>query len=223
MSPWLARRWYDFGYWVSFLSFTFGYSLRVIGRRNLPKSGPALLLSNHQSFLDPVIVGVASHRYLTYLGRDSLFRNRYLGALIESLNAIKIDRDFGKEGLRSTLDALDHGRAVLMFPEGERSHDGEMHPFKPGVSLLVKRLKAPIVPVGIAGAFGALSRFMKTPKFAPLFLAPNEATIAVSVGAPIDPMPLVAMKREEMLQRLHDVVKVEFEKAKRLRRQMRGK
>jgi len=218
MSPWLARRWYDLIFWSSFVGFTFGHSLRVIGRRNMPEAGPVLLVSNHQSYLDPVLVGLASRRYLAYLARDSLFRNPRFSALIRSLDAVKIDRDFGKDGLKETLGVLDRGKAVLVFPEGERTHDGAMEPFKPGISLLIKRVKAPIVPVGIAGAFHAWSRNQKVPKFAPLFLAPNEASIALSIGKPLDPTTLSGLGREEMLQRLFDAVSVEFAKAKRLKR-----
>lgn len=219
MSPWLARRWYDCVFWSSFVGFTFGNSLRVIGRRNMPEQGPVLVLANHQSMFDPVLVGLASRRYLSYLARATLFKNRYFKAIIESLDAVPIDnKGLGKEGLQSTLKVLDRGKAVLVFPEGERTHDGEMEPFKPGISLLIKRVKAPIVPVGIDGAFGSWSRFRKVPRFSPLFLKPNDATIALSIGKPIDSAQFVDMNREEMLAQLFDAVRVEFEKARRLRR-----
>jgi 1-acyl-sn-glycerol-3-phosphate acyltransferase len=218
MSPWVARRWYDFLFWVTFYGFTFGHSLRVIGRRNVPKSGPLLVVCNHQSFFDPVLVGLAVRRYLDYLARDSLFKNRYFAAMIRSVGGLKIDRNFGKEGLQATLDLLDRGRAVLVFPEGERTHDGEMESFKAGISLLIKRVEAPIVPVGLAGAYCAWSRYKKLPSFAPLFLAAKPATIALSVGKPIDPATLKGLSREAMLEKLHQAVEVEFAKAKRLKR-----
>jgi 1-acyl-sn-glycerol-3-phosphate acyltransferase len=221
MPPWLGRRWYDVVFWSSFLGFTFGHSIRIAGRRNVPWTGPALLVSNHQSYLDPVLVGLASRRYLSYLARSSLFKNRYLKALIESLDAIPIDRDLGKDGLRATLDTLDRGKAILVFPEGERTHDGEMSPFKPGISLLVKRVTAPIIPVGIVGAFGAWSRHTKLPRFSPLFLRANDAAIAISIGKPLDPAPFARMSRDEILAKLHDAVAAEFAKAKKLQRKPR--
>lgn len=223
MSPWLARRWYDCVFWSSFLGFTFGNSLRVIGRRNMPESGPVLVLSNHQSMLDPVLVGLASRRYLAYLARESLFHNRYAKVLIESLDAIPIDnKGFSKEGMQATLDVLKKGKAILVFPEGERTHDGGLQPFKPGVSLLVKKTSAPIVPVAIVGAFGALSRYAKRPSFSPLFLTPGKAAIAISIGKPIDPATLAHLPREEMVARLYDAVATEFAKAQRIRRQIRS-
>ena len=224
MSPWLARRWYDAVFWSSFVGFTFGHSLRVIGRKNMPKSGPVLVIANHQSFFDPVLIGLASRRYLSYLARATLFKNRYLKALIESLDAVPIDnKGLGKEGLQATLDVLDRGKSVLVFPEGERTNDGEMEPFKPGISLLVKRVKAPIVPIALAGAFHAWPRHRKLPGFAPLFLPPTGATIAISIGKPIDPASFAGLKRDEMIAKMYEAVAVEFEKAKRLKRQERGR
>ena len=222
MSPWVARRWYDFLYWGAVTGFTFGWSYRAFGRPNLPKRGPVLLISNHQSYLDPPLICLAGRRYILHVARASLFKNRCLAAFMHSLEAVRIDRHFGKEGLQATLDMLERGKAVVVFPEGERTFDGEMVPFKPGISLLIKRVKAPIVPVGVAGAFEAWSRHRKLPKLAPLFLASNDASLAVSIGKPIDPASLAGLDREEMLARLFNAVKAEFEKAKRLKRQARG-
>jgi 1-acyl-sn-glycerol-3-phosphate acyltransferase len=219
MSPWVARRWYDVVYWSSFITFTFGWSLRVIGRRNMPESGPVLVIANHQSFFDPVLMGVASRRYLTFMARKTLFNNKFLANLITSLDAFPIDnKGLGKEGLKLTLEALDKNKAVLVFPEGERTHTGQIEPFQPGISLLIKRVKAPIVPIAIAGAYDAFPRTTIIPQPAPLFLKPWAATLAISVGKPIDPKTVVNLGREEMLKCLEDAVKAEWQKAEKLRR-----
>ena len=214
----IGRLWYDAVYWSSFTFFTFGFSFRHDGWNNVPKKGPLLLLSNHQSMFDPVLVGLSSRRYLSYLARKNLFEQPVLAPLIRSLNAIPIDRGMGKDGIQSVLDALGHGQAVLVFPEGERTHDGTVEPLKPGVSLLIKRVSCPIIPVGIDGCFGAWSRHMKWPKPSPLFLPPTDSTIAVSVGAPIDPARYEKMKREAMMADLHEALKTQHAAARRLRR-----
>lgn len=116
------------------------------------------------------------------------------------------------------LAGLNAGQAVLVFPEGERTHDGTILPIKPGISLLVKRVSCPIVPVGIAGAFAAWSRHMKFPRFSPLFLPPEASTIAISIGEPIDPIRYKSMKREEMLADLHRAIVNQHAVAERLRR-----
>ena len=213
-----GRLWYDVVYWSSFTFFGFGFSFRHSGWANIPKRGPLLLLSNHQSMFDPVMVGLSSRRYLSYLARKNLFEQPLVGPLIRSLNAIPIDRNMGKDGIQAVLDALGHGQAVLVFPEGERTHDGTVQPLKAGVSLLIKRVKCPIVPVGIAGAFAAWSRFMKWPRPSPLFLPPGPSTIAISIGTPIDPARYEAMKREAMMADLHAALVAQQADAERLRR-----
>jgi 1-acyl-sn-glycerol-3-phosphate acyltransferase len=219
MSPWLARRWYDTVFHGTFWGFTFGNSLRVRGRRNMPATGPVLLVSNHQSYLDPVLVGLASRRYLTFLARETLFRNRFFRGLIESLDAIPIDnKGLGKDGLVLTLSRLQAGKCVLIFPEGERTSDGGILPLKPGITLLLGKLACPIVPVGITGAFGAWSRDAKVPKLSPLFLPANNAAIAVSIGPPIDPATLNHLPRAEQLERLHAAITTEFQNAKAIQR-----
>jgi 1-acyl-sn-glycerol-3-phosphate acyltransferase len=223
MSPWLADRWWDLGKVACFYTLTSLFSLRTAGGRNVPSSGPVLLLSNHQTFLDPVLVGLAVPRYVRWVARQTLHKNRFLAALINSLRAIPIDhRGFSREGLQSTLDALEHGDCVGMFPEGERTHDGLLHQFKPGFSLLVKRSKAPIVPAGIAGAYNAWSRTRKLPWPSPLFMPPTDRTIAVSVGKPIDPARFTGVSRDEMLGELQQAVRIEMGKAERLRRKSKS-
>lgn len=214
----VGRLWYDTVFWSSFTAFTFGFSIRRRGWANMPASGPVLVLANHQSMFDPVMVGLSSRRYLSYLARQTLFEQPGLAPLIRSLNAIPIDRNMGKDGIQAVLNALGQGQAVLMFPEGERTHDGAVHPLKPGVSLLIKRVNCPIVPVGIAGAFDAWSRFMTVPKLAPLFLPPGPSTIAISVGEPIDPARYKEMKREAMLEDLHLALLTQHADAERARR-----
>lgn len=219
---WLARRWSDCVFWFAFLTLTFLYSVRVLGRRNMPAKGPLLIVSNHQSMLDPLVLGMAARRYLRYLARDSLFKNRIFAMLIRSVGAVPIDRDFGKAGLQKTLALLDAGWAVLVFPEGERTHDGEIEPFKAGISLLIKRVKAPILPMAIAGAFDAWPRGRALPRLAPLFLRSNPATLAVSIGKPLDPEQFLNLSRDEMLAKLHAAVAAELAKAKRIKRQPRN-
>jgi 1-acyl-sn-glycerol-3-phosphate acyltransferase len=214
----VGRFWYDCVFWSSFTFFTFGFSFRRAGWHNVPRTGPLLLLSNHQSMFDPVMVGLSSRRYLSYLARKNLFEQPVLAPLIRSLNAIPIDRGLGKDGIQSVLDALGHGRAVLVFPEGERTHDGTVQPLKAGVSLLIKRVRCPIVPVGIAGAFAAWSRFRKWPKPSPLFLPPGPSAIAISIGAPIDPARYAALPRDAMMDALRAALVAQHAAAERLRR-----
>jgi 1-acyl-sn-glycerol-3-phosphate acyltransferase len=214
-----AELWYDVTYWVTATVFTLGFSLRAEGGRNVPLSGPALLIANHQSYLDPVLVGLAARRHLCYLARKTLFDNPLFAALIRSYHAVPIDQEgFAREGLRVILDQLKAGKAVLVFPEGERTGDGAVYPLRPGVHLLIKKGQVPVVPVGIAGAFEAWPRWRPCPVPAPLFLPPGKGTIAVAVGKPMPPQRFEGLPRERVLDELFGQLKTIQARAERLRR-----
>ncbi len=219
MSDWLSYLWYEGIYWVSMTVMTLGFSLRIEGRQRIPRRGPVLLIANHQSFVDPVLVGLAAPRPLCFLARKTLFRQPLFARLIRSLNAVPIDQEgLGKQGLQTIMEQLRAGRAVLVFPEGHRTADGAMQPLMPGIQLLIKRSQAPVVPVGIAGAFDAWPRWSPLPIPAPLFVPPGKGTMAVAVGRPIDAQRLLDLPREQFLDELAAELRKAQERAENLRR-----
>src|SRR5437016_672473 len=219
MEDLLSYLWYETLFWISGPAMTFGFSLRTEGMRNVPKNGPALLIANHQSFLDPDLVGIAARRHLCYLARKTLFRHRAFAWLIRSLQAVPIDQEgIGIDGIRDILEQLQVGRAVLVFPEGERTHDGLIHPLRPGIALLIKKSQAPVVPIGIAGAYEAWPRQRAFPIPAPIFLPAQRGKIAVSIGRPLDGRQLAELPRERLLADLFQELQKVHEKANRLRR-----
>ncbi len=208
-----------FTYLMSAVGMPLFFSLRIEGGRHIPATGPVLLAANHQSYLDPILLGLCSSRPLRYLARRTLFRHGFFAWLIRALRAVPIDQEgIGIEGIRAILAELQAGQAVVVFPEGERTHDGRMVPLRPGVHLLLRRTKAPIVPVGIAGAFDAWPRLQPAPLPAPLFLPARKGTIAVSVGRPLPPGRLAALPREEALAVLSAEIEKMQARAERLRR-----
>ncbi len=216
---WGARLWYNFCHVLQSHAFTLGFSLRTEGGSNVPRSGPALIVANHQSYLDPVAIGLASPRQLIYLARKTLFRNPIFSWLIRSLNAVPIDQEgVGKQGIRTILEQLQLGKAVVVFPEGERTFTGHMNPLKPGVHLLIKRTYAPIIPVGIAGAYDAWPRRRRLPTPAPLFWPAGKGTIAVSVGQPLDARRFAEMPRAQALHELFHEIDAMQRRAEKLRR-----
>jgi 1-acyl-sn-glycerol-3-phosphate acyltransferase len=216
---WLSYLWWECWFWLSFVSVTLLFSLRLEGRRRMPRRGPVLIIANHQSFLDPILVGLAAPRHLCYLARKTLFKNSLFGALIRSLKAVPIDQEgVSKEGLKSIVQLLEQGEAVVVFPEGTRTETGELQPLKPGIQLLIRRTKAAIVPVGIAGAFQALPYWEKVPKLAPLLMEATPSTLAVSVGRPLDRERLAELPREQLLEELLEEMRQVQERAERLRR-----
>jgi 1-acyl-sn-glycerol-3-phosphate acyltransferase len=198
--------------------FSYGFGYRSRGWRHVPKHGPVLLVANHQSFFDPVIVGMATPRHLSYLARKTLFRNRFFAWAIRTLQAVPVDQEStGIDGIRAVLRLLRAGKAVLIFPEGNRTPDGRMQPLQAGIQLLIKRSGAPVVPVGIAGAFDAWPRSRKVPALAPVFLPCQTNTIACVIGPPIDTKALGEQSREEQLETLFARIADVQREAERLR------
>src|ERR1700677_558189 len=89
----LSRLWYEIGIHTPPLLFTLGFSMRVKGRHNVPQTGPLMVIANHQSYFDPVAIGVAVRRHMVFLARKSLFNNPFFGKLIASYNAVPIDQE----------------------------------------------------------------------------------------------------------------------------------
>src|SRR5262245_24294538 len=216
---WFQYLWYEATAISGMAAMTLGWGLRLKGEQNVPATGPVLVIANHQSFFDPLLVGLAVRRHLRYLARKTLFKRPLFTWLIGQYNAVPIDQEgVGKEGIKAILEQLQGGCAVLVFPEGERTHDGAIHPLRPGVHLLIKRGGAPVVPVGIAGAFGAWPRWRPLPVPAPLFLPAAAGTIAVVIGRPIEAQRFAGLDREQVLDELFEELRRVQDRAERLRR-----
>lgn len=211
--------WYGLNYTSYNCFYTFLFSLRKQGWKNVPRKGPVLLVANHQSFLDPIAVGLTACRELSYLARKSLFKKPFLDIYLKSVGCCPVDLEgIAKEGIRTTIDLLSNGRAVLVFPEGTRSEDGLMQDLKPGIQLLIRKSNAIVVPVGIAGAHEALSRDNFWPTLCPIFMNGNRGSIGISIGAPIDAKVLADLPREDSLKLLQDCINHEIINAEHIRR-----
>jgi 1-acyl-sn-glycerol-3-phosphate acyltransferase len=167
-----------------------------------------MLLSTHQSMLDPVIVGLVVNRRLNYLARKTLFKNSFFGFLIGLLDAIEIDRERGGlAGLREMLKRLQRGELVLMFPEGTRTSDGEIAALKPGFIPVARRSQVPLMPIAIVGAYDCLPKGTKLPTRKP---------IAVVFGEPIPSSVYLPMSDTEMIEMLSTRLKQLHQRGKEL-------
>jgi 1-acyl-sn-glycerol-3-phosphate acyltransferase len=222
MQAWLSRLWYEGNRCWVMAALSIGFSIRFQGGRHIPRTGPVLLVANHQSFIDPIAIGLATPRQLFYLARKTLFKQPQFGGFLRSVGCVPVDQEgFAREGLKTTLHLLKEGKAVLVFPEGERTWNGRMQPLKPGIHLLMKRSGVPVVPVGIAGAFAAYPRTQKLPRLAPPFLPATDATVAVSVGPALEPRGHIGWPRERVLEELFKKISEQIDCAEHLRRQSR--
>jgi 1-acyl-sn-glycerol-3-phosphate acyltransferase len=124
--------------------------VRTKGKKNLPKKGAFLLCSNHRSNLDPVLLALRSPRNFHYMAKEELFRTPGFAQLIKFLGAFPVSR--GKDdqkALRTAMNFLRDGQAVLMFPEGTRSKTGKLGSGKSGAALIASHTKVPVIPTAI--------------------------------------------------------------------------
>uniref|UniRef100_A0A7C2NWP6 1-acyl-sn-glycerol-3-phosphate acyltransferase n=1 Tax=Schlesneria paludicola TaxID=360056 RepID=A0A7C2NWP6_9PLAN len=176
--------------------FCFWLGYRARGLEHLPDGG-ALLLINHQSFLDPLLVGLPLKRPVSYLARDNLFRVPVVGHILRNTYVMPINREAASTAsLREAIRRIEHGFYVGLFPEGTRTRDGHVGELKPGFLALLRRTDAPVIPVGIAGAFEAF------PKGTPF---PLPGRIRVVFGEPSDREQLAAYGKEREADLLQQV------------------
>ncbi|MBM81890.1 MAG: 1-acyl-sn-glycerol-3-phosphate acyltransferase [Planctomycetaceae bacterium] len=141
------------------LIFTFWLRYRARGIEKVPEDGGALFLINHQSFLDPLLVGLPLQRPVSYLARDTLFPVPVIGWVLRNTYVMPINRDAASTAsIREAVRRMAHGFLVGIFPEGTRTTNGSVGEFKPGFVALIRRAKVPVYPIGIAGAHEAYPR-----------------------------------------------------------------
>lgn len=195
------------------------YRFRASGAERAPLTGPVVVICNHQSHIDaPAIGDTLGRTDLTFVARRGLFKNRLFGWVIRTLNAFPIDEDRGDMGaIRAALAALKEGRAVMLFPEGSRSGDGALQPFKRGAWLLMNRARCPVLPIAIEGAFDAWPRGVGFPR-----LFGKRIRLAVGELIPYD--RLKVMDAEEGLAYLAALVdSMRLDLRRELRERSRGR
>ena len=185
--------------------------MRLRGRRHFPRRGPVLLIANHQSFFDPILPG-SRRRHLCFLARQSLFENP---CLVERFDSER--RADSADGLASRacarIGVARAGRAVVVFPEGERTWDGTVQALQPGIQLLIKRVRRSFR--------WALRGFSRVAAFASVSLPRRCSCRRVrrlpAVGRPLDVEQVAAAPTaatRELYSALHEV----HEEAESLRR-----
>ncbi|MBL8829580.1 MAG: 1-acyl-sn-glycerol-3-phosphate acyltransferase, partial [Planctomycetaceae bacterium] len=193
---WLVRLWYEFLHFLLRMLGVAWIDFRVDGREHVPRTGGGILLCNHQSFYDPILVGMATDRYIRQVARKSLFRSRFFRWFIAPMGGIALDREGGgTAGLKETIGRLKNGELVVLFPEGVRSPDGELQPLKPGFSILAKRGKAPIIPVAVEGPFVAWPRHQKLPGLAPMHVEFGEPLAFDEIESLDEPALIAELER----------------------------
>ncbi len=153
LTPWL----YHFFRWFLYLALRIKCRLAISGEEHIPRKGGIIIASNHASYLDPPIVGVASrYRIVRFMARDTLFETRWLGWLLTRFGVVALDRTKGDVGaIKTAIRLLKAGNCVCLFPEGTRSVDGELQEAKGGIGFLIHKAGVPVVPAFIQGTYQA--------------------------------------------------------------------
>ncbi len=198
-----------FTYWLGYSFFKLTAKLlfryRVIGRENLDVSGGCLIAANHASFLDPPMVGIAYDDAITYLGRKTLMNSSVGKWLLPRWNTIPIDQERPEiSSLRKVIQVLKDGGRLLIFPEGQRTWDGQLGPGQPGVGLIVMKSRVPVLPVRLFGTYEALPRGSSRLSRSPITLV---------VGEPIDMNAFIeesGLKGKELNARISEKIMEEI-------------
>ena len=156
-------------YWVAYyiikIFFKIFFPIRTTGFENIPPSGSYILASNHLSYLDPLIIGLSIPRRLSYLAKDSLFKNRIFGALLKQCGAFPVKRETSDiRSIREALKRIQKGEPLVFFPQGTRKASLENVKVYSGIGFLVAKTRVPVIPIKITGSDQALPpgrRFLK--------------------------------------------------------------
>jgi 1-acyl-sn-glycerol-3-phosphate acyltransferase len=145
---------YWVGYHVSRLLARVFFRFRILHRERMIQTGPVILAMNHQSYFDPPLAGNACDRAIYFLARRSLLNVPVLRWLLPKLNVIPVNQEaVDRSALKALIQVIKAGNGALVFPEGERTPDGNLQPGLPGVGLVIAKTLAPVVPMRIFGAF----------------------------------------------------------------------
>lgn len=152
--------------------------LDIKGIENLPETGPFLLIANHQSVLDPILIQAACPRPIHTMAKSTQFASPLFAWLMPRLLSFPVRRfETDPQAVRIVLRRLDEGEPVGIYVEGERSWDGELQQPRLGVLRLVLKAGVPVIPCTINGSYDALPRWSR---------AIRRTTIRITFGAPIE-------------------------------------
>ena len=155
------------------------WRVQVTGTEHVPRAGPFVLAPVHRSNVDTLLAGCVVRRRMRFMGKDSLWKYRWSGALFSSLGGFPVRRGMpDREALRTCEQALRAGEPVVLFPEGTRQAGPVVQPLFEGAAFVAARTGVAIVPVGIGGSEWAMPKGSSTLK---------PVKVAIVVGAPIPP------------------------------------
>ncbi len=208
---WWRRGFYRMAHFATMVPMVLAWRVRAWGLNDVPDQGPVLFVGNHQSFLDPAVFGYVMHWRLFHpLARKSLWQPG-LGWVLDWIHAVPLARgEADMRAVKRCIQLLNAGSTVLVYPEGTRSPDGQVLPFKSGLMLLIRRARPRIVPVAIEGSHAAWPRGQALPR---------TGRIGLMFDKPIEPEQLLELAPEHATELMRErVIALKQTLAARLRR-----
>jgi 1-acyl-sn-glycerol-3-phosphate acyltransferase len=141
------------------------FRISTQGMENFPLQGPVIVVANHASYLDAGILGGVLPRKIHFVVLTRMLALRRLRWFYTGMQTIAVDPGAGQRGpIRQCVEVLRHGHVLGIFPEGSRSEDGRLGELQEGAALLAKLSGAPVIPIGVQGAFEAFPRGVWIPR-----------------------------------------------------------
>ena len=160
--------WFHLVRLFSLTFFKFFHSFRTSGTDNLPP-GPLILAPNHASYLDPPATGCGLFRVTYYLARHTLFKPPIASWLLPSIGSIPVNQNSpGPSSLKNIFEVFKNKGTLVLFPEGQRTYDGNLRKAEPGIGMIAARANVPVVPVHIIGSREAMPRNGRWHPFRPI-------------------------------------------------------
>lgn len=168
------------------------YRVRTEGGARIPEHGPAVLVCNHVSYVDALVIGAASPRPIRFVMDHRIFKTPFLGWIFRAAKAIPIapakeDPWLMEKAFVDIAHALHDGELVCIFPEGKLTSTGEVNEFRSGIARIVERSKVPVIPMALSGLWGSMFTRDKTNIFERRISRGVRSKLALAVGLPVPP------------------------------------
>jgi 1-acyl-sn-glycerol-3-phosphate acyltransferase len=168
------------------------HHVRSIDTDRIPKEGPAVLVCNHVSYIDAIVIMAASPRPIRFVMDHRIFRLPLLSWIFKTAKAIPIasakeDSRLMEKAYADIAQALQDGELICLFPEGKLTATGEMNEFKGGIWKILDRSPVPVIPMALSGLWGSMLTRADGNPFGRAFKRGPLSQLALIVGSPVSP------------------------------------